>query len=149
MSTQRFSPIRDFKSIQWGPTLQVNLLRAAAAGVVWGVVSLLGFLASVFDTRPGVEWPLLAMPALYPIMMPFAYLIFLLPIGLVGGAVASFPNIVGLVAAGVVLMVALIVTVGDPLVWALHRARPRLVPIDRYPFVGFCLVLYVLRPQTA
>lgn len=146
MTTEPFKLTRDFKRVQWGPTLQVNLLRAAASGLIFGLIGLIMFFASLGSHRTGTLWPLLFAPLIYPLVMPLTYLFFFLPLGLVGGVLASMNNIVGLIGALFVLVAALAVMVGDPLIFFLHRSRPAWVPIDRYPFVGFCMILYVLCP---
>ena len=146
MATEPFKLTRDFRRVQWGPTLQVNLLRSMAAGVIFGVIGLIAFFASMSDHRIGTQWPRLLSPLIWPLMMPLVYLVFFLPLGIVGGVLASMDDIVGLIGAWFVLVAALVVTIGDPLVFFLHRAKPKWVPIDRYPFFGFCMILYVLRP---
>jgi len=149
--------LRDIKRVQWGPTLQVNLFRAVAAGFVLGVLSLIPFFASMFDRRPGVAWPLLTTCLASPFFMPLTYFLILLPLGLLGALLCAIASkienvvgtIIGLMSAGFVLFAALAIMLGDPLMYFLHRYKPTWVPIERYPFVGFCMTLFVLRPVVA
>ena len=59
-----FSFREDFKKVQWGRTLGLNLLRAAAAGVVWGIVMLFVSAGSPAPDAP----PWFAMPFILPLI---------------------------------------------------------------------------------
>ncbi len=150
MASEPFRFGRDFKRVEWRPTLQVNLLRASAAGVIFGVFSIAQFVISLFDGQLGIDWPALTSALLGPVVMPVVYLLFFLPLCLVTAKSEGYAeSVIGIIAAGFVLIAALVVMIGDPLVFFLHRSRPRWVPIERYPFVAFCMILYVLRPLEA
>lgn len=141
MGAEPFKFRRDFRRVQWLPTLQVNLLRSVAAGVVVGMVV---FVGSFFSAHGKVQWQGLTFPFLWPLM----YLVFLLPIGILCAFLAGvLDNIVGTIAAFIALVMALYQTVGDPLVFILHRKKPAWVPLDRYPFFAFTLILWVLKPE--
>jgi MFS superfamily sulfate permease-like transporter len=102
------------------------------------------FVGSLFDRHTGIGWSALAVPLAWPLV----YLVFLLTVGIVAALLAGmFDNIVGTVAAFMAFIMSLYQTAGDPLVYLLQRARPALVPIDRYPFLGFTLILWVLKPS--
>lgn len=128
-SMSDFSFRRDFKRIQWVETLWLNCLRAAAAGIVWCIVF------SILQPQDIRHWLIL------PIALPLGYPVILLPIGLL----AAFLSQRGLPWLGIVtLLFTLEVFPGDPLVFILHKVYPRLVPVQRFGFVNFRLVLFVL-----
>ena len=142
-----FSFRRDFKKVQWGRTLWLNLLRAFAAGVVWAIVVL---VASFYNSATSAGMPWYALP----FILPIAYLFFL-PVYLISAKiftaiiaafVSDFQNLADLFISLVTIVFGLAIAVGDPLVFALHRTKPRLVPTERFNFVNVALVLYVLDP---
>jgi hypothetical protein len=131
----------NFKAVQWGPTLALHLLRAFSAGIVWAIVVL---LANGGSSGGPTWWTL-------PLLLPSAYL-FSLPIYLL--AVKIFSAFMGdgigqLSVAVVTLLFALGIAVGDPLVYILHKTKPAFVPTEKFNFVNFALVLFVLDPAKA
>jgi hypothetical protein len=125
-----FSFRRDFRRIDWPATLRLNLLRAVFAGLFWALLQLIAGQASALVA--------LVMVAAFPI----GYAGFMLPFGLVAAWLAS----VGVpFAAWITGVFAVIVAVGDPLVWVLHRSRPSWVPADRPAFMSLRLVIFVMR----
>jgi len=124
-----FSFKRDFKSIIWKETLWLNLLRSFFAGLVWLVV---------MSTQIGAE-------AYIYLLFPFMYLFILLPMALGGHILSSL----GVPFAGVFAAVlSIMIIVGDPFVFFLHKARPEWVPVKEFSFVNFSVVMFVLDEET-
>jgi len=135
-----FSFSRDYKKVQWGRTLWLNLLRTFAAGLVITIIVLI----SGGNTGPNGP-PLLAIPFLAPIgylMVLPAYLI------LTKFVVALEGGVVFKLALFCTFAIPLLVLVaGDPLVFALHKLKPALVPTEKFNFMNFTFCLWVLDPQ--
>lgn len=121
---------RDFRQIKWGATLWYNLLRAASAGVVLGVLIFL------FPHREDARISALVLPFVWPI----AYLVMFLPMGVVFAVWRSLP-FVDLLAAFFALIA---VAIGDPLVCILHKIQPKLVPVESPALFSFYLIFWVL-----
>ena len=138
-----FSFRRDFKKVQWGRTLWLNLLRAFAAGVVWAIVMLI----ASFSNPPSADAP--PWYAL-PFILPIGYL-FVLPMFLITAKIfVAFTGDIGELGVGLAtILFGLALAVGDPLVFTLHRLKPALVPTEKFNFLNFALVLYVLDPLKA
>lgn len=136
-----FSWKRDFKNVDWQSTLKYNLIRSAAAGVVWGIVM------SVF--APAGNAPVafaLLSPIIYPLVLPIGYLIFFLPLGLLMSFVARLPiPCVGLITGCMVAMFSLIIAVGDPLVHFLSKKKPEWIPVDHPGLFSFRLIIFIIR----
>jgi formylglycine-generating enzyme required for sulfatase activity/predicted RNA-binding Zn-ribbon protein involved in translation (DUF1610 family) len=128
-----FSFRRDFRRIQWGLTLQVNCLRAAAAGIVWCIVLLLMFHSS---GQPGWWKGPLSMLAL-----PFVYPVFLLPIGMLFELLREkqLPRFIWWMYYGLIVMIM----AGDPLVFVAQKLYPPLVPVRRFSVVNFTMAFWV------
>ena len=115
------------RHVLWKETLWHNALRAVGAGIVWGLLMAL--------TDP--DGNALGMIAAMPVM----YFVILLPVGLVASWLSSLP-FVGLFAA----FIALLVAVGDPLVYVLNRFQPRWVPVDRPGIFSLRIIVFVMSP---
>ena len=129
-----FSFWRDFKRIDWGASLWLNLMRATASGIVLCIVLFL------IPTGPGraQSWQ---MP-ICMLMMPLAYLLFLAPVGLLAAGLAR-RGLRWLVL--VTFFCVLDILPGDPVVFILHKVCPRLVPVRQFGLFNFALVLWVIR----
>lgn len=125
-----FRLTRDFREIQWGATIWYNLLRAACAGLVVGV------LMFIFPQSMGDRTTALAIPFVWPI----AYLIIFLPAGIVFSLLQALPFI-GLLAA---LFAFVAVGIGDPIASILHKLRPQIVPVESPPLFSLHLIFWVL-----
>jgi hypothetical protein len=121
---------RDFRKIKWGATIWYNLLRAACAGLV------LGILMFIFPQSADDRFTAIAAPLLWPI----AFLVMFLPMGVVFSVLRKLP-FVGLLAAFFALLA---VAIGDPIVCVLHKLFPKLVPIESPPIFSLNLVFWVL-----
>lgn len=123
-----FSLKRDFKYIQWGPTLLVNFVRAVSASLVWIIIVIL--LDSGTDP--------LAM-----LLTPVLYFAILLPVGLI----SIFLSELGVPFVWIITLMALVTIVpGDPLTFIIHKIAPKIVPLKNYGFLNFTLILFVLEP---
>ena len=129
-----FSWKRDIKNVDWRSTLIYNHIRAAAAGIVWGVLML------VTDPAHNV------LPAIFaPISFVVGYLIFFLPFGLAASAAARLPfPYAGLVAGAVAAFVSLMIAVGDPLVYLLFKRKPEWIPVDHPGIFNFRLIIFII-----
>lgn len=117
---------RDLKNVNWSSTLRYNTLRAAGAGVAWCIIALLA----------GVKWQAFTM-----LLFPVFYYVSLLPFGLLAGWLSGLGvPWIGLFAA----IAALMICVGDPLVFFLKKFRPEIVPIDKAPFLSLKTIIFIL-----
>ena len=111
----------------WKSTLLLNLERAVAAGIVWTVI----ILVSGFPVSESLKW-------LY--QFPIMYLVGLVPIGLIaiklGEQGIEWAKIVG----GII---SLLIIVGDPIIYAVHKLLPGVVPVDQFKMFNRVLVLLV------
>lgn len=123
-----FSLKRDFKYIQWGPTLLVNFERAISASLIWVILAF--FLNS--GTNPFTM-----------LLTPIIYFVILLPVGLI----SIYLTELGVPFAWFITLMALVTIVpGDPLLFIIHKIVPKLVPIKNYGLLNFTLILSVLEP---
>jgi len=121
------SMIKNLKNVNWGMTLLLNLERSIAAGITLFVISL--FLE-------GGANPLLLLHPLgfFPIILPMGLFAFLLT-----KAKVPFAGIIQ-------IFISLTIAIGDPLVYLIHKIVPDLIPIDKYGFFNFEILLYVENP---
>jgi hypothetical protein len=138
-----FSFRKDFDKVQWGKTLWLNLLRAFCAGIVWGLVML---IASFSNPPSGDAPPWYALPFIFPLGFLFTLPMFLIAAKIFLAAMGDSGEFaVNLVT----ILLGLGLAAGDPFVFALHRIKPTLVPTEKFNFLNFALVLYVLDPAKA
>jgi len=122
----RFS--EQLSDVLWRETLWYNALRATGAGIIWGALML-------FTDPRSSAGMVLAMPVMY--------FLFLLPIGLVAGWLSSLSvPFVGLISG----LCALIIVLGDPLVYTLSRFKPEWVPIQRPNIFSLRIIVFVTSP---
>lgn len=158
---------RDFKHIQWGATLQVMFVRALGAGIIAGI-----FIAFVIDSSEGSPLALTdrLQLALYASGAIIFACTFIYPwVGLISWYLLSFfvkvegqarrfrttDNALfflplaffGLFAIGGYIGTTLLLMLGDPLAFTLHKLKPRLVPADRYGFINFVPIVFVVAPE--
>lgn len=141
-----FSFRRDFKKVQWGRTLWLNLLRALAAGVVWAIVGVVVALSNPQEQSPWYAFLVLPLgtPLAYLVMLPVYFLVVKIMYAI--SAISGVEGLGEFGAGAMAIVFGLALAVGDPLVFALHRAKPGLVPTEKFSFLNFALVLYVLDP---
>lgn len=121
----RFS--EDIRHVLWKETLWHNALRAVAGGIVWALLTAVTGIKS--------------NPAVPLFIIPITYFFFLLPAGLLASSLSFIP-FVGLIAG----FIALLVAVGDPLVYVLNQFQPRWVPIDRPDIFSLRIIVFVMSP---
>lgn len=132
-----FSFRRDFRSILWGPTLRLNLMRAVAAGVVVAVIVCITGGPNKADVSSR-----LVMAMVMPLAYPIVYLVFMLPFGLLSLLLASLGvPFVGLIS----LVMSLYAAIGDPLMFVLSKLKPEWIPVDNFKFLNFVMIMFVLK----
>ena len=137
----KFSLDRDFKKVNWAATLQLNMMRAFFAGIVWAIV--LAFSGS----KSGV--PIFAIPFIAPIayicILPFLMatikIIDAMPFLLGGRFIADIVIMIFPFAIGAA------VALGDPFVFALQKFQPRLVPTPVFQAINFVWCIFILDPR--
>lgn len=124
---EKFSFKRDFKSIDWGSTLYLNFVRSLAAGIVWFIISAL---------THNITFSLL--------LFPIVYFVILLPVGIIAGKMSEK----GVQFAGLFAMfISLLVAVGDPVVFILHKFKPEFVPVKDFNFISLKIVIFVVKDK--
>lgn len=130
---QDFSLTRDFGRIAWLPTLVTLGLRALAAGVVWTLIILVQGMAAA---NP-VEATLVLL-----VGFPLTIIVFFVPVGLA----AQFLSGLGVPVVGLLTyLAALVIMVGDPLLFILHKLFHILPLRDFRPF-NFEYFIWVIKP---
>lgn len=126
--------IDDVRLIRWKETLWYNALRSIAAGIVWTALML------IFDD--GQMEMLHARATAQLLVMPFMLAMMLIPITLFFRLLAYIP-LVGLFFG---LLALVMMGVGDPLIYALHKAKPEWVPVDYPSFFSPNGFIFVMSP---
>ena len=124
---KEFSFSDDIRHVLWKETLWHNALRAVGAGIVWAILTAI----------TGIE----SNPAAPLFAIPVTYFFFLLPAGLLASRLSFIP-FAGLIAG----FIALLVAVGDPLVYMLSWFQPRWVPVDRPDIFSLRIIVFVMSP---
>ena len=133
-----FSIKENFKAIQWGPTLGLHLMRAFSAGLVWTIV-LLASGSKGPDGQSAIFTGLVIIPACIFGLPPFLMMGFKFMSFFVGGLEWMF----GLYS----LVAALGVTVGDPILFLLNKVKVGILPVEKFNFFNFSVMLFVLDPN--
>jgi hypothetical protein len=116
----------------WKSTVILNLERAVAAGIFWTVVFVLWSPAGQ-STGESLKW-------LY--QFPAVYLLAFMPLGILAAKLHQH----GVNWAGVFTgFVSLLMVVGDPIVYALSKFAPAIVPVGRFKMFNRVLVMLVSR----
>lgn len=132
-----FSIKENFKAIQWRPTLLLHLMRAFSAGLVWCLVMLI-----VGGGGPNTPSPFSML-----VMFPIIYFTFVPIILIICKIMSVFIPVLGQAFYGFVsFFLALGIIVGDPLLFALNRFKPGILPVQKFNFVNFTMILFVLDP---
>lgn len=126
---------RDFRQIQWGATIWYNLLRAACAGIVIGII--------MFFFPDVVEAPNRYVAFAVPLVYPVAYLIYM-PFFIFISLFQGIPLIGGFIRLFVALAALIMVAIGDPIVCILHKISPKIVPVNSPPFFSLYFIFWVL-----
>lgn len=123
----------DLGRVNWMPTLKLSLARGFFAGMVWAIVTSFG------DNGPPIGQAL-AMPFIWAILIiPMALFTQLLGLflGMIIPALGGLCNILG----------ALMVCMGDPIVYLLNRSFPRLFDIADLGFFNFMPMIFITHPD--
>jgi hypothetical protein len=128
MSNDDFVFTRDFSSINWKDTLQVNAIRTAFAGPIIAIFTY--FNGAGFGE---------AMVNFF--LFPIIYGILGIPLGLL----LSWLSGLGVPLTGIFsAIVAFMAALGDPLTFILHKNKPELVPVEKYGFFNLVPIIFVL-----
>src|ERR1700730_6849101 len=121
-----FSLKNNFKKIQWGPTFLLHLMRAFSAGLIWCLVMM---LTGARGTVPPLSL-LLTFPIIYFTFVPMILVI--------SKIMSIFIDVLG---EGFYAMVsfffALLIIVGDPLLFVVNRLKPGILPAAKFNIVNF------------
>jgi hypothetical protein len=116
-------------SVDWKPTLILNVARAFCAGVVWSLIVLMS---------EGVGANFFIMLFAFPL----SYCLVILPVGIAARKLSDS----GVAWAGVVAAVcSVMVFIGDPLLFLLKKWAPRLVPVDDFKVINRVLVFLLYK----
>lgn len=113
------------REVAWKETAILNIVRSIAASVVWLLIFLLAFNTV----------------SLALLMFPFHYLLFFAPLGVTCSYLSRIIPFIGLVS----LSLAIVIVVGDPIIYLITALKPGLLPVDRYPPFNFVLIIYILK----
>jgi hypothetical protein len=122
-----FSWKRDRKNIMWAETGLLILVRAVAASLVW--IIFIAFQARLPFTQ------MLVFFGTYVVL--FAVLPLL---AIVVGLLSEIIPFIGFIN----FFILLVLLPGDPVVFAVHKVFPGIVPVDSYPFLNFRALTWVL-----
>lgn len=129
--------IQNFRNIQWGPTLLLHLMRTVSAGLVWCLVML--FVGSGGPNTPSPYSMLVMFPIIYFTFIPIILLICKMMsafIAVLGGAFYAMVS----------FFFALGIIVGDPILFALNKFKPGILPVQKFNLFNFSMILFVLDP---
>ena len=114
-----------FSEIHWGATALMVLIRLAAASIVVAIL--------MFITNPGAV----------SIYMLVAAPIFL---GACAAAAleAGFLDKMGVPVIGIATLLGFFLVIGDPLVWAVAKAKPGILPVQEFGFFNR-IILFVTK----
>jgi hypothetical protein len=129
-----------FRDVDWKNTLILNFERAFLASLVWAIV--LFFITKAGGV--GSEWETFIY---FLVALPFSFTLLYIPLGVVYSYITrnktSESNIGCIITWMFVVAPTLMIIVGDPILFLLHRIKPSLVPVDKYRFIEFSLAIFV------
>ncbi len=129
MIDRKFNVFKNLDRIAWKATIWINLLRATCAIPIW---ILLGALSNNH------------MPIGFYVFYPFFYLAIWGPfLCLLKAIIGAFSEPMGGIV--ILLFVAISISGGDPFVFLIHKLKPEIVPIEKYPFISFVIFSFVLK----
>jgi hypothetical protein len=123
----------DYKRTAWKITLIYNLERSFAAGLTWIPLTLLVNGKTTASL----------------LLLPLIYIMFLVPIRVLAYYLVKFNVPVLGVAAGLASwFCSLVVVVGDPLIYVLHKVLPPgYIPIEDPKLFHFDVIVYLTKPE--
>lgn len=133
----------DRKSVQWGPTIRLNSLRATAAGAVWAIIMLVTAGPGAGASSGTPWWSL-------PIILGLGYMISLPMFFLAAKIMTTFAGEAGELGVRFGTFVCgLAIALGDPLIYLLHRRQPSWVPVETFRPFNATMVIFVMNPVKA
>lgn len=123
------------KVCKWGPTLGLHLMRSLSAGLIWSIVML---VAGSKDMPPFM--PMIIVVGFYFVTVWMFMGVCKFMSIFVGGLADLIWNLFTLVAA-------LGIAVGDPVLFFLNKCKPGLLPVQKFNFVNFAMILWVTDPE--
>ena len=129
-----FFILRDWRKVEWDPTIQLNFARWAMSGAVFSILLLFGFGGAVPD--------LIAL--LQPVLMPLLLLV-LLPLLVVGDVLGHFRLPFGIFFTYFHTLVNLF---GDPFLYLLYARYPDHCPVRTFRPFNFVPFIFVVKPES-
>jgi hypothetical protein len=133
-----FSIKDNFKDIAWGPTILLHLMRSVCAAVVWTIV------AFACGAKAEALQILIMVPVGYLLGVPMIFGMLKIVAGIF--SIAGLGEFANLGYAFVSIIGALGIMVGDPILFALNKIKPGLLPVEKFWFINFCMILFVMKP---
>lgn len=138
----KFSLNRDMDKVLWGKTIWLNLMRAFSMGIaVTLIITLFG--VKMGEGSP----PLFAIPFIaligYIFIIPALLLFFQINSIFLG----SNNLLTVLIKMSYTFCFGALMSLGDPLVFLLHKVMPSLVPQQEYKLMNFAWCIFVLDPN--
>ncbi len=129
MIDRRFNVFKNLGRIAWKETVWINFLRATCA-----IPILILFSALANDY----------LPVGFYVFYPFLYLAIWGPfLYLLQAIISAFSEPMGSIVT--LLFVTISIAGGDPLVFLIHKLKPEIVPLEKYPFIFFAVFAFVLK----
>lgn len=136
----------DWSKVAWGPTLKLGIARGAAAGAVLGILILLFHPLPFPERAEFAATGLLVMPLYCFIGFPGMYFILKGVASIIGGITGS-ESYGRLVWAFFRFFLTAIVAVGDPIIFLINRAAPRLFNVENFKLFNFEAVIFILKAE--
>ncbi len=133
-----FNPFTNFNQIMWKKTLWINFLRA---------VCVLPVLVGFFALNDSLYFEVVPFFLLYTFLYLFLMaplLIFLDRLVMITFSLTGLPIIGQIINA---LSALVFISGGDPIVFALSKIKPEIVPVQRYPFINFSVIMFVVKQE--
>ena len=159
---------RDFKHIQWGRTFQVMFIRAVGPAIGFTILMIGVIMESEGSSSLSLVDLIPSIALIFGIAL-FECILVIPWIGLICWWLLSFfvrvegktrrfvtPNngafflpliIIGLFGLIGYLGMTLWLMLGDPIVFFVHKRKPGWVPVQKYNFLNFVPIMFVLDPD--
>jgi hypothetical protein len=137
----KFSFDRDFNKVNWAATLQLNIMRAFFAGIIWAIVLAFSSLKSEMNILTVPFIAPIAYICILPFIMATLRIVNPMPLLFAGRLIADIVLFVFSLTVGIAI------ALGDPLVFALQKFQPRLVPAKVSQVINFAWCIFILNPR--
>jgi len=128
-----------FSDIHWLATIKTNLVRALSASLIAILIYIALSISGTIQSNTPIWAGIVAWGLMFPLLL-FLVLIFKI------FSLTSLPFTRELYAF-VSLLATLFIVIGDPLIWAIIRYHPTLVPTDRFRFINFHALILIEKPD--